>query len=212
MCFDFIMKGLFLQVESVKKSCGSGRTRHFTTVVYPESAPDNWMEILSQQHVQAFVSPLHDRDVNPDGELKKSHWHVIIMFDSLKTVTQAKEIFDLIGGVGCEKVKSLRGNARYLCHLDNPEKVQYSTEDVKSFAGADYFEICSYSCDRYAAIGDMLEFCEDNNVFSFAEFLLYCRRNRYDWFRVLCDGGGFLVRNYLKSRFWTQEHNNSKKV
>lgn len=211
MCFDFIMKGLFFQVGSEKNTRGLGRTRNFTTVVYPESAPAGWMELLSEQHVEAFVSPLHDRDVDFNGEQKKPHWHVIIMFDSLKTVEQAKEVFDLIGGVGCEKVKSIRGNARYLCHLDNPEKAQYDAKDVRSFAGADYFEICSLSCDKYVAIGEMLEFCEDNNVFSFSEFLLYCRRNRYDWFRVLCDGGAFLLRNYLRSRFWTQEYKNPKK-
>lgn len=210
MCFNYNLKGLIFQVENEKKARSSSRTRNFTTVVYPESAPDDWLEKLSDQHIEAFVSPLHDRDVNPDGEQKKPHWHVIIMFDSLKTIEQAREVFDLIGGVGCEKVKSIRGNARYLCHLDNPEKAQYDTKDVRSFAGADYIEICSLACDKYVAIGDMLEFCEDNNVLSFAEFILYCHRNRYDWFRVLCDGGSFLVKNYLKSRFWTQEHNNTK--
>lgn len=198
-------------MANTKKTSSSDRTRNFTTVVYPESAPDDWMEILSNQHVQAFVSPLHDRDANPDGEVKKPHWHVIVMFDTVKTPKQAKEVFDLIGGVGCEKVKSMRGNARYLCHLDNPEKAQYDIRDVKSFAGADYIDICSLSCDRYTAIGEMIEFCEDNDVFSFSKFLLYCHRNRYDWFRVLCDGGGFLLKDYLKSRFWTLEHNNPKK-
>ena len=210
MSFNFNTKELFFQVEDLKKSRGTGRTRNFTTVVYTDSAPDNWLEILANQHIEAFVSPLHDRDVNPDGEQKKPHWHVIVMFENVKTLEQARELFALIGGVGCEKVKALRGNARYLCHMDNPEKVQYDPKDVKSFAGADYLEICSLACDKYAAIGEMLEFCEDNNVFSFAEFILYCHRNRYDWFRVLCDNGGFLVKNYLKSRFWTKEYNNTK--
>lgn len=210
MYFNYNPEGLIFQVKDLKKTRGTGRTRNFTTVVYPDSAPDNWLEILSDQHVEAFVSPLHDRDANPQGEQKKPHWHVIVMFDSVKTVEQARELFDLVGGVGCEKVKSLRGNARYLCHMDNPEKAQYDTRDVRSFSGADYSEVCSLASDKYAVIGEMLEFCEDNNVFSFSSFLLYCHRNRYDWFKVLCDGGGFLVKNFLKSRFWTQEHNDTK--
>ena len=57
------------------------RTRNFASIVYPESAPEDWKEILIQQFVPAFISPLHDQDVNPGGEIKKPHYHVILMFD-----------------------------------------------------------------------------------------------------------------------------------
>lgn len=174
------------------------------TIVYPDSAPEDWFSILSGLKVDAFVSPLHDRDINPGGEPKKPHWHVLVMFDSVKTFEQAQELFSKINGVGCEKVNSVRGSARYLCHLDNPEKAQYSTKDVRPFGGADYHDICSLSSDRYAAISEMLEFCEDNDMVSFADLLLYCSRNRYDWFRVLCDGGGILVKEFLKSKVWAR--------
>ena len=111
------------------------RTRNFATVVYPESAPFNWLEILSDQKVSAFVSPLHDKDINPNGEPKKEHYHVLIMFDSVKTIEQALDLFKLIGGVQyCEQIQSIRGYARYLCHLDNPEKAQYNVDDINSFS------------------------------------------------------------------------------
>ena len=57
-------------------SSGKGRTRNFATVVYPDSenTPDNWQEILAEQFVPAFISPLHDKDVNPTGEKKKAHY------------------------------------------------------------------------------------------------------------------------------------------
>lgn len=35
------------------------RTRNFATVVYPESAPDNWKGILEEQCIPAFISPLN---------------------------------------------------------------------------------------------------------------------------------------------------------
>ena len=50
----------------------------------------------------------------------------MIMYDGKKSIEQAKENFDKIGGVGCEIVNSTRGYARYLCHLDNPDKEQLS--------------------------------------------------------------------------------------
>ncbi len=102
------------------------RTRNFATVVYPESAPEEWQGILAEQFIPAFISPLHDKDLNPTGEEKKAHWHVVVMFEGKKSVEQVTEIFNLIGGVGCDKVHSIRGYARYLCHLDNPDKAKYN--------------------------------------------------------------------------------------
>ena len=95
----------------------AGRTRNFATVVYPESAPQDWLEKLAEAKIEALVSPLHDKDKNPDGEPKKAHYHVILMFETVKTTEQVKEITEKIGGVGVEKINSLRGYARYLIHL-----------------------------------------------------------------------------------------------
>lgn len=182
------------------------RTRNFATIVYPESAPENWMEILSEKFVPAFISPLHDKDKNPTGEDKKAHYHVMIMFDGVKTKEQAQEIVDSIGGVGCENIQSVRGYARYLCHLDNPEKTQYKQEDVKCFCGADYPGTIGLVTDKYKAIGEMIDYCEENNIVSYSELLVYCRINRFDWFRVLCDNGTVVVKEYLKSRSWTNQN------
>lgn len=188
---------------SDEKSNGSKRTRNYATVVYPESAPDNWQEILSEQFVPAFISPLHNQDLNPTGEIKKDHYHVIIMFDSIKTKDQAIEVFNLIGGVGCEIVQSIRGYSRYLCHLDNPEKFQYDPQLVRSLCGADYTSTIGLVIDKYKAIGEMIDFCQDNDVISYSILLEYCRNERYDWFRVLCDNGTVVIKEYLKSRAWT---------
>ena len=99
----------------------SGRTRNFATVVYPESAPEDWINKLEELHVAVLVSPLHDKDINPSGEPKIPHYHVLLMFESPKDFeTQIQPIFDSIGAVGRELVNSARGYARYLCHLYNP--------------------------------------------------------------------------------------------
>ena len=144
------------------------RCRNFATVVYPDSAPDDWLGILKDTKIPAFVSPLHDQDVNPFGELKKPHWHVLLCFDGVKTVEQAEDVFRSIGGVGCEIVQSIRGYARYLCHLDNPEKYQYNTCEVKSLSGADYPSVIELAIDKYKAIAEMMQFCEDNQIYSLA--------------------------------------------
>lgn len=193
-----------------KKASGRGRTRNFATVVYPESAPEDWQEILSQQFVPAFISPLHDKDVNPTGEPKKPHYHVVLMFDGVKTREQAQDIISKINGVGCEVIQSIRGYARYLCHLDNPEKAQYKQEDVRSLCGADYPGTIGLVTDKYKAIGEMIDYCREYNIYSYSDLLEYCRMERFDWFRVLCDNGTVVMKEYLKSKVWTDMQNASQ--
>lgn len=181
------------------------RFRNFATVVYPDSAQENWQDILADQFIPSFISPLHDMDVNPDGEIKKPHWHVVLMFDGKKSEDQALAIFTSISGVGCEVVQSIRGYARYLCHLDNPEKHQYPPEGVRALCGADYASVIGLVIDKYKAIKEMMEYVKQNNIFSYSELLDYCSNEHFDWFRVLCDNGTVVIKEYLKSRLWTHE-------
>lgn len=189
---------------------GKGRTRNFATVVYPDSAAENWQDILAEQFVPAFISPLHDSDLNPTGEPKKPHYHVIIMFDSVKTKEQAEDIFKKISGVGCEIIQSIRGYARYLCHMDNPDKFQYDQTLVRSMCGADYSAVIGLVTDKYKAIGEMIDYCMLNGIVSYSELLEYSRQERFDWFRVLCDNGTVVMREYLKSKSWTMAKDNTK--
>lgn len=181
------------------------RVRNFATVVYPESAPDNWQEILAEQFIPSFISPLHDKDINPTGEPKKAHYHVMLMFEGKKSKEQVQEIFNMIGGVGCEVVNSIRGYARYLCHLDNPEKHQYAIDDVRALCGSDYSGTIGLAIDKYKAIREMIAFCNEFNIYSYSDLLEYCSIERMDWFRVLCDNGTLVMREYLKSKDWTSK-------
>ena len=191
--------------SSDKPKTKDSRVRNFATVVYPESAPENWQDILAEQFVPSFISPLHDKDVNPSGEVKKSHYHVVVMFEGKKSIEQAKALFDLINGVGCEVVQSIRGYARYLCHMDNPEKAQYDSSEVRSLCGADYVGTIGLVTDKYKAIGEMIDFCVDKHIYSYAQLLIYCRSERFDWFRVLCDNGTVVMKEFLKSLDWTHK-------
>lgn len=182
------------------------RFRNFATVVYPESAPEHWMDIITEQFIPAFISPLHDKDVNPTGEIKKAHYHVVLMFDGKKSMEQVKAITELFGGVGCEKVNTIRGYARYLCHLDNPEKYQYPVDEVVSLCGADYMATIGLPTDKYKAIREMMAWCRETGTVSYSDLLDYASVNQFDWFRILCDSGTVVMKEYLKSLTWTQQN------
>lgn len=207
-----------------------GRTRNFATVVYPSkeqldklgsdydgssgygSAPDDWQERLIAMHIPCLISPLHDRDINPDKTTKKPHWHVLVMFETVKDFeTQVKPIFDEIGGVGREQVNSARGYARYLCHLDNSDKAQYNPEDVKAYGGADYLAITHLPTDDILALKGVFNFISLNQVCSFAELLDICADYYPDWFSMIAMSRGYIVDKYIKSTTWEQEHGYERK-
>lgn len=182
------------------------RYRYYATIVYAESAPDIWMDVLRAQMVPAFVSPYHDSDTNPDGTPKKAHWHVLLLFEGMKTKEQAETVIKAFGGVGCETVQSLRGYARYLCHLDNPDKFQYNSEDVVSICGADYIDAVNLPTDKYRALREMMDFCIENGIYNFADLAEYAAMNRPDWFRIICDNGTVFIKEYLKSKAYGMAH------
>ena len=57
------------------KGNNSKRTRNYAPIIYPDSAPENWLDILSDFHVQAFVSPLHDSDLTNEVSFLPFQYH-----------------------------------------------------------------------------------------------------------------------------------------
>lgn len=197
---------------SEKKSKGkSNRFRNWVCVVYPDSAPNNWIHTLEELCIPIFISPLHDKDISEDNTPKKPHYHVLFMFEGVKSFEQIQEIFDQIGGVYPKEedqfrricvVSSIRSKARYLTHMDNPEKAQYSVNDVIALGGADYLGVTTLTIDRYFAIQEMMQFCKENNIIAMTELLDYASQFRFDWFRSLCDNSAFVMKEYIKSLTW----------
>lgn len=175
------------------------RYRNWVFIVYDDSACADWRAVVSSWNVPAFISPLHDRDVNPDKTPKVPHYHVMLCFEGKKSIKQIKELIAPVCHVEPEIVSSVRGMARYLCHLDNPEKAQYSIKDVVSIAGADYQYTISCVSDKYKHLGDMTTFIRLNNVCSFARFFDYCKDYNEEWYRLLCDNCSSVISKYIKS-------------
>lgn len=168
---------------------------------------ENWQEVLNSSHIPCFVSPLHDKDVDSDGQPKKPHYHILLMYEGPKTLEQAQKVYDSIGAIKGQMVNSLRGEARYLCHLDNPEKYQYPIEDVLELNGADYRAVIELPSDRYGSIREMLAFIKENDVLSFSDFLEWASENNENWFRSLADSSAYIIKEHIKSRAYSLEHN-----
>ena len=182
--------------------------RAWTCLVYPESAPDHWQDILDKEHFPWACSPLHDADENPDGEAKKQHWHLLLYFEGKKSYQQVCNLIKPLNGTIPKKVLSMKGLIRYFCHLDNPEKAQYDINDIQLHGGFDPQEYLKQtSSQRYAHIKDMISFIKEHNIYDYLDFMEYCSIERFDdWFPLLCDNCSFVIDKVITSN-WKKKQN-----
>lgn len=175
------------------------RGQNWSIIGYPDSLPTDWLERLAEMQIEILVSPLHEADLNATGEEKKPHFHILLMFDSLKSLSQVKEISEMLNAPVPKKMDSKRGAARYLCHLDNPEKAQYPVEDVVCLGGADYLSEISRGGDKYRIIAEIIEFVDDHEIYSYSKLLRIAQERNQEWFRAMCDNIGWTIKEYCKS-------------
>lgn len=188
-----------------KKPKKDDRTRAYWAIGYPESLPEDWVDKLESKHIECYISPLHDKDVDPDGNIKKPHYHVIFHYTNKKSLEQAKQDFEDCGCVRVEPCSELVGCARYECHLDNPEKYQYPVDEVISLSGGDYLALIEKAADRANALRNILKFIKYNDVVSFSEFAEWCAENDPVWFRVVTSTHTVFLTKYIQSRLWAIE-------
>lgn len=179
------------------------RTRNWVLIVYPDSAPENWRTILDDLHIQWIESPLHDKDVNPDADdhEKKAHWHVLLLFDGNKSFEQVCEIADQLHCAQPQVCQSPSGMVRYMIHMDNPEKYQYSREDIVAHGGADVlYYLRPTSVSRYSLLAEMTGYIRDNQITEYSDFIDYALREHFDdWFPLLADNSSIFINSYISS-------------
>ena len=131
----------------------------WSCIVYPDSAPENWLQTLQATGMQIAVSPLHDKDswnhespemVHPVtgeiipkgarykvGDRKKAHWHVIVKCDKKCSWREMNALLQKI--LHCpyiQKCRSLRNAYDYFLHINNPEKYQgYFKDEIIKMNG-----------------------------------------------------------------------------
>lgn len=175
------------------------RSRLWVFVAYPESLPDNWIDIISEWHVPCCISPLHDKDINATGEAKKPHYHVILQFTGNKAFEQVVELIEPLNCPQPQRVNSLKGQVRYLIHQDNPDKAQYRKEDLKFFGGFDPdLYLGNTETNRHVALREMRDFVVTNCIEYFSDLYMYADQNRPDWSELLDDNSTYSMAAFIK--------------
>ena len=145
------------------------------------SIDDVISRIKTLTYFKSWAIITHDKDILPNGELKPPHFHCVLTFSNAKTI---KSIADCIGVEMqyVEKIRTTTKSARlYLIHRNNPEKYQYSPEDVKaSFDYVAYVDDCPVKQKR-ENIAQRIETGEikQYNLYEFITIDEYSRNYRY---------------------------------
>ena len=124
-----------------------------------------------------------------------------------------------------EKINSLALPGFYIYHnkdinedgtlkkpLDNPEKYKYSIEDVVGLCGLDYYKYIITDSDKIRLVEEMIEFCDEKKMYSFADLMDYSKDNNKMWFSALCGFYGRAVREYIRARYWESRERGKEKV
>ena len=179
------------------------RARVWTFITYPESLPENYEEIIEERLTIPFVmSPIHDQDKKKDSdELKKAHYHNMVMFTNVKSYKQVTELVACLGASHADQVHSTQAMVRYFIHADQKDKAQYLKEDIKCFNGADLDALFEKNDKEiYAQLNDILEVIDTNEVTEYCEFVNYVRKEMYsEWFPLLVGNHSHFIMNYIRS-------------
>ena len=169
--------------------------------LYEDSSPDDFLERMSTSGHE-ILAMKHDRDVTAAGEVKEQHWHVVVRFAHATSAKVAKEL--LCGfGVKAASVQyrdSWTAVARYLCHMDDPNKTQYDPSEVMEFGGADYLTAIKRTADKYHTTAEMMRWVQETDCRSFAALLDWAMEENLEWFMALCDSSAVIMREYIKAR------------
>lgn len=156
------------------------KKRNWTFIVYPDSAPQNWREILEATGLPSVISPLHDKDINPTGEPKKPHYHVMVCYNGPTSYNVVLALSNgQLGQTIPKPIESIEGMYDYLTHENNPEKAQYSKADILCLNGfriRDYVELKKSEVAQ--AKREVLQLIRDNGITEYADLM-----------DILMDGG-----------------------
>ena len=182
-----------------RKSTKNTKKRNWAFVLYLDSAPDDWKEILKIKGLPFAVSPLHDKDINDDGTPKKPHYHIILVFGNPTTYNNVKSITDELNQPIPIPLESVRGMYRYFTHKDNPEKYQYNENDITLYNAFDVTEVLN-NFEVFQCLKEIQSLICELSILEYCDLLDYLLQSDYmELWNVACSHTLFL-NSYITSK------------
>lgn len=187
------------------------KSKYFCALLYPDSTTydcDKIIKALAEEHLTFAVSPVHDRDVEVDGSIKKSHYHLLLAYSSATTINNIRSWFKVCGLPESDLhfvrvCASGVGYYRYLTHKDNPEKVQYNNNDIRVFNDSDelFKKFSKTVSEKIDDLVRIFQIVDELDTISFHSLVQYLMLNDRDLFKLLTSSSALAicVKEYQRS-------------
>lgn len=205
---------------SEKKSSGQNiKKRNWAFIVYPTkeqldklnskydgdegygSAPDDWKQKLQLSGIRYAISPLHDKDIDPTGKIKKPHYHVIVVYGNPTTYNNVKSLTDSLNSPIPQALEQVSGYYRYLTHKDNPDKFQYDEKDIQTGGGFNIADFVELSKSEVTEIKFKLQsLIRERDIEEYQEFMDYVQDNFDRTVYDVASNNTIFFNTYIKSR------------
>lgn len=159
------------------------RFRSWTIILYSDSKSydfDSVFQIIKSYKFYAYIKH------QPDNDIKKVHYHVNLFLDNPTTRHALSKKLGVPENF-IESISNVRVMNRYLTHIDFPERIQYSINDV--FVSSSYFKKfkkCYDDLETESEIIDKIFSKIDDLISQFSYFdctkilLKWCSDNCYE--------------------------------
>lgn len=184
----------FAQVGWCFFGVGGEKSRNWTFILYPESAPIDWLSQLKLTGLPFAISPEHNLDVDKNGELLKPHRHCFVRFPTARGYTSVLSLTKSLNATIPQKVYSVKGLYEYFIHNGLENKYHYDPADIITGNGFDLDE------KSVNPLPDIFSLIKKERLFEFSLFMDFLVDNRPDLLDIMCNQRYYwIVNKYIES-------------
>ena len=183
------------------------KSRYWEGILYPESMVPGWEDIIGTELEYPYCYCIHDKDYDKNGELMKTHVHVILAYPSPTTGKQVMKLFNRLTAPGhdccCNRIQdkyNIRSAYDYLIHdTEESKKAGKFQYDKKCRIEGNHFDIGLY---ENVSLSEKDEMCEElcrfiikNEITNYADFYtMVSEKYTKEYLRIIKSYSGHLDR------------------
>ncbi|MQB63954.1 Replication protein RepB [Lactobacillus reuteri] len=195
------------------KNIKNQRASKWTFLIYKDSTPSNYLEILNDIHIPYMLSPWHDKDIDlKTGKLKKAHRHGVLYFETLKSQSQVITLLQPLNGPEyIEIVHSTVGMYDYFTHAETPSKEPYNIDDIEYGCGFDLSAFLA-SQNKTEQINEILTIIDNKDISEFNDLVKTIREEDTNLLKLLASKSYFFSKYIDSVRYGRLDRKGSTNV
>lgn len=161
------------------------RSRRFCLLLYT-SEDDTHIKALEyiKNNYENYAFIVHDKDLNNNGELKKSHTHIVLEFNNARWSSSLAEELGITPNY-LQNCKNFEKALDYLIHFNDDTKYQYDISEVKGNLKKQLIkQMNSFNKDENEIVKEIIEMINNSDLIDVSTFVkIMCDWGYYSYFR-----------------------------